>query len=377
MLRRLPTQAVAPVVPGIVASEVPVVPGTSTVATRTGSAVFTTTGSGSAMHAVAPTAGALARTSPAVQFDRPRRRVLPPTLPQPEYASLKDFIADYADHRWHETGTLVGFLRHAESLFNEVEVAQGRCTYSPLTKDGREQARRAAQALARLPAPVAGIYSSPMDRAEQTAGSLRDLVLPGAQLNVLPDLNEVETGLLQGWPKGLTSVGVDALLAGFDDPTRRARYRLHHGISDADIDVVAWNIREQRKIIQHIAAYEGITEDELVAKLVKDYNSFDRAAYFGESFVAVKSRARRLKENVLETIGPGFHAFVSHSSYLKVVYMDMLGIDFNDRDKLYGISQKNACINVFWRSKGGGIWRLIVLNEHSHNPRAAEKPDLA
>jgi broad specificity phosphatase PhoE len=65
-----------------------------------------------------------------------------------------------------------------------------------LGETGREQARLLAERLA--PAPPTALYSSPRPRAVQTARPLADRL--GVELEIVPDLRELDFGELQGLP---------------------------------------------------------------------------------------------------------------------------------------------------------------------------------
>jgi len=84
-------------------------------------------------------------------------------------------------------------VRHGETVWNVQARAQGHQD-SPLTDRGREQSRRAAERLARL--PIAAVYSSDVARAQQT-GEL--IAAPhGLAVRPRPDLRERCYGVLEG-----------------------------------------------------------------------------------------------------------------------------------------------------------------------------------
>lgn len=86
-------------------------------------------------------------------------------------------------------------LRHGETQFNAEQRLQGHCD-SPLTDRGQAQARNAGRTLQQhLSGPPAGIYSSPLGRALQTA-SLISAALghPGSQISAEPRLMEFALG---------------------------------------------------------------------------------------------------------------------------------------------------------------------------------------
>ena len=85
-------------------------------------------------------------------------------------------------------------VRHAESEGNRDRVFT-RTPEVPLTDRGREQARAAAEWLARAHAP-GHIVSSPFTRAQQTAEIIAGVV--GAPMTIEDDLRERDYGLLAG-----------------------------------------------------------------------------------------------------------------------------------------------------------------------------------
>lgn len=91
------------------------------------------------------------------------------------------------------------FVRHGQSTANAEGVWQGRLDF-PLSELGQEQARRAGEALSG--SPVAGVYTSPLLRASQTAeGIARELSSTGGYENgvvALPGLMERSGGLFEG-----------------------------------------------------------------------------------------------------------------------------------------------------------------------------------
>lgn len=91
-------------------------------------------------------------------------------------------------------------LRHGATPPNLVEppVMQGDGVDEPLAPIGREQAARAAEALASR--PVRAIYSSPMLRAMETAGLIAER--HGLPVEPVDALREVKVGIWEGsnWP---------------------------------------------------------------------------------------------------------------------------------------------------------------------------------
>ncbi len=88
-------------------------------------------------------------------------------------------------------GTLVYLVRHGESAAN-VDPGVRRSEDPPLTARGRDQAARAAAALAR--GEIDAIFSSPLQRARQTADAIATTT--GLVPSVLAAFGEVGMGVL-------------------------------------------------------------------------------------------------------------------------------------------------------------------------------------
>lgn len=102
-------------------------------------------------------------------------------------------------------------VRHGESEWNAHGRVQGQGD-PPLSSAGREQARRAAEALEGLDGPV---VSSDLRRAHQTAEALAEGIASGPVL-IEPDLREIDVGR---WT-GLTHAEIEGL-----DPEEYAAWR--------------------------------------------------------------------------------------------------------------------------------------------------------
>lgn len=90
--------------------------------------------------------------------------------------------------------TSITFLRHGQARNNVERTLTGRRPGVPLTEHGTEQARYAARLLASM--DIAAIYSSPIQRAMQTAR----IVAEHNSLDVVPDdrLIEIDMGEFTG-----------------------------------------------------------------------------------------------------------------------------------------------------------------------------------
>jgi probable phosphomutase (TIGR03848 family) len=89
--------------------------------------------------------------------------------------------------------TTILLIRHGENGFVGKRMA-GRLPDVHLNENGRRQADEVAQALAR--APIRAIYSSPMERARETAAPLAQVL--GLEVQIVPGLNELDMGEWQG-----------------------------------------------------------------------------------------------------------------------------------------------------------------------------------
>ncbi len=91
-------------------------------------------------------------------------------------------------------------IRHAESVGNRDYRIQGRVDYV-LSEQGIGQAHALGQFLAKHDPKPTHIYTSPLSRTVQTAEILRDYWATResvAQIALLPDLQEVKNGILDG-----------------------------------------------------------------------------------------------------------------------------------------------------------------------------------
>lgn len=92
--------------------------------------------------------------------------------------------------------TRVIIVRHGQSTYNSLKMIQGRCDESVLTQKGSADAQKVGETLGSL--SVDSIYSSPLQRAKQTAQIIQTY-LPGTpELQVVETLMEVDLPL---WEK--------------------------------------------------------------------------------------------------------------------------------------------------------------------------------
>jgi broad specificity phosphatase PhoE len=86
------------------------------------------------------------------------------------------------------------FVRHGESEANVLRVISNRGWVHPLTEKGRQQAHDLAEKLAE--AGIAKIYTSPLQRAVQTAEILAQIL--GVEFEITGALREFDCGIAEG-----------------------------------------------------------------------------------------------------------------------------------------------------------------------------------
>ena len=129
-------------------------------------------------------------------------------LPQSETST--DCIARAAqprvDYSWLERRpaniTRVVFIRHGRSTFNDQQRFQGRSDRSVLTPEGHETAHQTGTALQGI--PFDAIYSSPLQRTQQTARAIA--MEMGGDLDISSCLQLLEVNLLSWEGKTYASV---------------------------------------------------------------------------------------------------------------------------------------------------------------------------
>lgn len=127
----------------------------------------------------------------------------PVTAPASAAAHVFDIqlIADAQD-------ITLDFVRHGQSTDDLNNILGTVPPGAHLTALGEQQADQVAQAIQQaFPNGIAGIYASELIRTQETADALAQL--PGMpDVQVLPDLNEIPAGLLEGHPRDLfTDIG--------------------------------------------------------------------------------------------------------------------------------------------------------------------------
>ncbi|WP_069791359.1 histidine phosphatase family protein [Cyanobacterium sp. IPPAS B-1200] len=95
--------------------------------------------------------------------------------------------------------TRVIIVRHGQSSYNAQRMIQGRCDESVITEKGRKQAELLGQTLSKV--NFAGFYSSPLQRATETANIIREANEHNPSLTVLEKLKEINLPLWEKWKK--------------------------------------------------------------------------------------------------------------------------------------------------------------------------------
>lgn len=86
--------------------------------------------------------------------------------------------------------TTLLLIRHGETDYNRNGKMAGRMPGVPLNEKGRKQAEAVATALAK--APIKTIYSSPIERAQETASYLSKTI--GLEVRIAEGINETDIG---------------------------------------------------------------------------------------------------------------------------------------------------------------------------------------
>ncbi len=198
--------------------------------------------------------------------------------------------------------TLIYLIRHAETTWNAEGRLQGTLD-APLSDRGRRQVRHLVDAL--RPVPLAALYSSPLQRAQETARPLSAAYdLP---LRFVDELREMNQG---AWEGRL----VDDLAA--EDGER-------------------------------LQAWRGSPAQTRLPG--------------GESLTEVQERAMRAFEALAARHRGDTIAVVAHGGVNKTILLTVLGAPLGHH---WRIKQSNACINVL--EVGGPTPRILALNQTLH-----------
>lgn len=280
-------------------------------------------------------------------------------LPSPQYIELNQFKSDY--HAGHfRRGVLAILNRHAESVCNQTKIYQGANTFSPLTPEGLEQADRLGASLSDI--EINSLFASPMIRTQQTARMHIKHRKASPEIQTLTDLCEVESGILQGWPKHMSQAEVQDFLAHETDPEFRRLFRDKHHITDELVSIVYWNLRRHSEHIEMLARLHGLSTDQYVENLKQITDHLTERPPCGESFTDAKQRMDRLIEHHIDPLQQGVHVFVGHGTSHALTLMGLLNVPLESKSHLSRIKQTNANINIVYREHNSAPWQLLLLN---------------
>lgn len=286
-----------------------------------------------------------------------------PVMPKPVYRSYNEFIADPENKKWTQEGELLVLSRHGESICNRVGFLQGM-TSTPLVSNGMTPSLRLGETLASL--AVSAVYSSPLERAQQTA----QFIANGSSHHPIViddyDLREINLGLLEWRPDGMTGIELENLFASLAEPQGREAFKQKYRLSDAEVDLIRDSGIRQQALVRKAAAKAGLSEDELVAQMLSGLNDFDyRFPGSGESLRDLDARVRVFASRFNAADHVGATAMVDHGMVNRMLLLALMGIPLTDRSQLKAIPQANSDINVLWRAKGADTWTLLVLDSKS------------
>lgn len=190
---------------------------------------------------------------------------------------------------------------------NVQKIVQGPRYDPPLSAIGREQARAVARRL--LPEPLTAVYSSPMQRARQTADAIAQL--HGLPTRLLPGLTEYDWGLICG--------------------------RKEEGETGL--------------------AMKGIFERWWAGDL-------DARPPDGESAREAEARVRAAWGAALaQSAGDAAIAVVAHGRINKILLASLLAGDITKQEQY---PQYNTAVTLLAQDEPTGPWRLEYVNDTSH-----------
>jgi len=159
-----------------------------------------------------------------------------------------------------KTPTSIFFVRHGKTLWNEEETYQGTLD-SPLSETGRAQALRIADFLSSR--EISRMYVSPLGRAQETAGILREKLQ--CAIEVVDDFHEMDFGVFQGKPQK----AIRELFADFFEERKRDKLHTPFPGGESYYDVY---LRVLRKTLAIDAEHEGtiaIVGHESVNRIIR------------------------------------------------------------------------------------------------------------
>ncbi|MGI6097076.1 MAG: histidine phosphatase family protein [Dethiobacteria bacterium] len=194
-------------------------------------------------------------------------------------------------------------IRHGETAWNQAQTFRGRKDI-PLNAKGKEQAKKLADSLEGI--SLDGIYSSPLQRALQTAKPLAEK----CNLNVVP-------------------------MEAFNDLS--------------------------------FGEWEGLTRTEVEKRYPEAFRLWvespqDYVCPGGESLEGARQRAKDGLDNLLQKHDGGTIAIVTHRVILKLLLLEALGLD---NKKFWHLQQDNCALNVLKHDSRKGF-TLVRFNETSH-----------
>jgi len=135
-------------------------------------------------------------------------------------------------------------VRHGETDLNQLRLIQGGNSDTPLNESGKQQAESLALRLRQE--RIQAIYSSPLQRALDTAQAIARY--HQIEVNVEPNLTEIDAGELEGAPVGELVSFLDQLSTG--DSQTETIFEAYGGESLAAVHQRAWSTI-QRLIERH------------------------------------------------------------------------------------------------------------------------------
>lgn len=198
--------------------------------------------------------------------------------------------------------TSLYLIRHAETTWNAEGRVQGRLD-APLSERGLRQVRGLVEALRAV--PLAALYSSPLQRAQETARPLADA--HDRSLRIADDLREMNQG-----------------------------------------------------------TWESLLLDEVAARDAETLKAWRQSPESvrmpgGESLPEVQERGMRTITEIASQHQGETIAVVAHGGVNKAILLSMLGAPLAS---YWRIRQNNACISIV--EVDGAQSRVIVLNETAH-----------
>ena len=212
--------------------------------------------------------------------------------------------------------TRVIIVRHGQSSYNSLKMIQGRCDESVLTEKGYEDARKVGAALSSL--KFDAVYSSPLQRAKQTAEVILSY-LPGSPELLAPsNLMEIDLPL---WEK-------------------QCRQEVQEKFPD---DYLCWKERPH-EFCMVIPTTEGSREHFPV--------------------LALYEQAQQFWKEILPRHQGGTILIVAHNGINRCLITSALGIP---PARYHSIQQSNCGINVLnFAGAWGELVQLESLNQTSH-----------